>query len=53
MLYQRKLVKAIKAISTKRLTKDLIYKLKILNEQNIFLLNISKVFSIYTSQETH
>ena len=37
-----------KAISTKGLTKDLINKLSIM-DQNIFFRNISKSFSIYTS----
>ena len=42
------LSKKVKAISTKRLTKDLINKSSILNGAKFFR-NISKLFSIYTS----
>ena len=45
-----KLSKQVKAISTKRLTKDLINKFSILNGAKYFSLEIfQKLFSIYTS----
>ena len=44
------LLKEVKAISTKRLTKDLINKFSILyGAKKFFFRNTSKLFSIYTS----
>ena len=39
----------VKPISTKRLTKDLVYKFSVLNGANYFFRNISRLFSIYTN----